>query len=248
MVGISKLVVPWSTVYVELAREWSVGQHMMICAPTGVGKSVIAQEVVSLRTGVVVLGTKRKDDSMDAYLKRGYIRIKTWPPAKWGREPFRYVLWPDIKTIDDVVKARPTYAKFLRQIFEIDNVTIVLDECQFMTQHLGLGRLIALLLHQGRSGKLSVVSLSQRPVWIPADVRSASSFAFLGRTTDRSDLSALVDFGGADRAMMRSQLMSLDSDKHELLFARSRKPWAGEITVAAVGTRLRSQVERAVNG
>jgi hypothetical protein len=214
----------------------------MICAPTGVGKSVIAQEVASLRTGVVVIGTKRKDDSMDAYLRRGYKRIYNWPPPRWGQEPFRYVLWPKIKEIDDVEKARPTYARFLRNIFKIDNVTVVLDECQFLTEYLGLGRMINLLLHQGRSGKLSVISLSQRPVWIPAAVRSASSFAFLGRTTDRSDLSALVDFGGADRVSMRAQLISLDSDKHELLFVRSRRPDIGKITVAVPGTRLRSQL------
>jgi hypothetical protein len=217
---------------------------MMICAPTGVGKSVIAQECASLRTGVVVIGTKRKDDSMDAYLKRGYQRIFSWPPPRWGREPFKYVLWPKIKEIDDVERAKPLYARFLRQIFKIDNVTVVLDECQFMTEYLRLGRYIGLLLHQGRSGKLSIISLSQRPYWIPPAVRSASSFAFLGRTTDRSDLQALVDFGGADRQVIRQQLYALDSDKHELLFVRSRRPDVGEITSAVQGTRLRSRLEK----
>jgi hypothetical protein len=234
----------WSRVYVELSKEWKIGQHVMICAPTGVGKSVCAEEIASLRSGVVVVGTKRKDDSMDAYLDQGYKRIYKWPPERWGREPFRYVLWPKIKEIDDVLNARPMYAHFLRQVFKIENATVILDECQFMTEVLGLGKLIGILLHQGRSGLLTIVSLSQRPVWIPTAVRSASSFAFLARTTDRSDLAALVEFGGADRALMREQLRALNSDEHELLFVRSRKPDMGEITVVQRGTRLRSRIER----
>lgn len=233
------IVVPWGSVYSALSREWSIGQHVMITAPTGVGKSVLAEEISTLRTGVVVIGTKRKDDSMDAYLKQGYKRLTDWPPPRWGREPFKYVLWPKIHHIDDVLIAKPLYAKFLRQVFEIDNCTVVLDECQFMTQHLGLGKLLELLFHQGRSGKLSLISLSQRPFWIPTAVRSASSFAFLARTTDQTDLAALVEFGGADRKRMREQLRALDSEAHQMLFVRSRKPDMGLVTVVARGTRLR---------
>ena len=240
IVPTQNLVTPWGSVYTELARSWTIGEHVMITAPTGVGQSVCAEEIASLRSGVVVVGTKRKDDSMDAYLKQGYKRLYDWPPPRWGREPFRYVLWPKIQHIDDVLIAKPMYAKFLRSVFEIDNCTVVLDECQFMTQHLGLGKLLELLFHQGRSGKLTLISLSQRPRWIPTAVRSASSYAFLARTTDQEDLAALVEFGGADRKRMREQLRNLDSDKHQLLFVRSRRPDMGKVTVVARGTRLRS--------
>lgn len=235
-------LVPWSKVYVNLARNWVPGEHVMICAPTGVGKSVVAQEIVSLRRNVVVIGTKREDETMNKYLNWGYIRIYDWPPPPRLRGgQYRYVLWPRIKDIEDVTRYKPLYERFLHSVFRIPWVTVVLDECQFMTEYLGLGKLIGVLLHQGRSGKLTLVSLSQRPVWIPPAVRSSASYAFLGRTVDRSDSQALADFGGVDRRDMYRHLRTLSADRkdHQLLYVPAcnpEEPWA---TRVVPGTRLR---------
>ena len=138
---------------------------------------------------------------------------------------------------------KPLYEHFLRSVFRIPNVTVVLDECQFMTEYMKLGRLIGVLLHQGRSGKLTLVSLSQRPVWIPPAVRSSASYAFLGRTLDQSDSQALADFGGADRKAMREAMrrLSRDTDDHQVLYIRAQDledPWP---TVCVRGTRLKAR-------
>lgn len=240
MVAESELV-PWSKVYVALAKHWVPGEHIMITAPTGVGKSVVAQEIVSLRRNVVVIGTKREDDTMDDYLKWGYVRIYDWPPPPRMRGgPYRYVLWPKIRDIDDVDRFKPLYEKFLRATFRIPWITVVLDECQFMTEYLGLGKLIGVLLHQGRSGKLTLVSLSQRPKWIPPAVRSSASYAFLGRTKDRDDITALADFGGEDRRDMYNQIRRLSPypKDHQILYVPTydpEHPWA---TRVVRGTRL----------
>lgn len=238
-------LVPWSKVYVHLATHWEPGEHVMICAPTGVGKSVVAQEISTLRRNVIVIGTKREDDTMDQYLKMGYQRIYDWPPPPRMRGgKYRYVLWPKIKDIDDVDKYKPLYERFLRSVFRIPWVTVVLDECQFMTEYLGLGKLIGVLLHQGRSGKLTLVSLSQRPVWIPPAVRSSASYAFLGRTVDRSDSQALADFGGVDRREMYAYLRTLSSDRkdHQLLYVPAQNPEQPWPTSVIRGTRLAARV------
>lgn len=247
MVATAELV-PWCQVYWDLAHHWEIGQHVMVCAPTGIGKSVVAQEIASLRRNVVVIGTKREDDTMDGYKKLGYKRIYDWPPPPRMRGgAYRWLLWPRIRDLEDVDKYKPLYTRFLRSVFRIPNVCVVLDECQFMTEYLGLGRLIGVLLHQGRSGRLTLVSLSQRPVWIPPAVRSSASFAFLGRTIDRSDGQALADFGGVDRRDMMARLRTLSPDRtaHQLLYVPANNPEDPWPTVVVRGTRLRA---RALSG
>lgn len=237
------VLTPWSSIYVDWAKNWKIGEHVMICAPTGTGKSVAAQEIVTLRRNVVVIGTKRKDKTMDDYMKWGYVRIYDWPPPPRLRgDQYKYVLWPSIETIGDVHKYKDLYARFLRSVFRIPNITVVLDECQFMTEELGLGKLINVLVHQGRSGELTIVSLSQRPAWIPSSVRSASSYALLGKTVDRSDLQALADFGGLDRKDMYTHLRSLDRDDHQLLAVSASHPETPDVTKVVPGTRLRTRV------
>jgi hypothetical protein len=240
-----KDLVPWSRVYSDMARRWVIGEHVMITAPTGVGKSVVAKEICTLRRNVVVIGTKREDDTMDEYLKMGYVRIYDWPPPPRLRGAnYRYLLWPRIRDIDDVERYKPIYEHFLRRVFRIPYVTVVLDECQFMTEYLGLGRLIGVLLHQGRSGKLTLVSLSQRPVWVPPAVRSSASYVFLGRTVDQTDAQKLADFGGVDRRDMYRHLRALSQypKDHQLLYVPSHDPTNPWATRVVQGTRLAAAV------
>ena len=193
--------------------RWKQGEHLLIAAPTQCGKSTLASYLVARRGNVVVLASKRHDKNLLARYA-DYTRIPTWKPAA-GR---RLLLWP---------KGQPTNAQTIvhqRGIFRdaLDGVSrtrgwcVVVDEAHWCTEFLQLGKEIAVLHHQGSSSGISMVTLTQRPAWIPRIAYSSSSHVFLGGTTDKDDLKALSDLGGVNAQEVKATVARLG--RHDLLY------------------------------
>jgi hypothetical protein len=209
-----------------LARfDWRQGEHVLIAAPTSAGKSTLAAKIAPKRGHVVVLVSKSRDDHLRR-LFGNYTRIDTWPPR---RDADRVLLWPRPKSTaaDTIAHQQSQFAACLDDVQSRGGWCVVVDECHYATEFLGLGRPIAVLHHQGRSSGVSMVVLTQRPAWIPRIIYSSASHVFLGATAgDRDDSRALASLGGRDSKRVAEHLETLP--KHDLVYlnpmgsARSR--------------------------
>jgi len=70
---------PWSSFEAERRATVRQGMHQMFVGPTQSGKTVLCRVNVRDRDFVVVWGTKKRDDSLQAYVDEGYVRINRWP-------------------------------------------------------------------------------------------------------------------------------------------------------------------------
>lgn len=190
--------------------QWRQGEHVLICAPTGHGKTYLASEIVGKRGHTVVLTGKTRDDDMAGFFD-SFTRFAEWRTPKPYED--KVLLWPKPQPTlrGDKQHLREVFGEALDAIWQQGNRCVVIDEAlQFSeNRELNLGSELAHLMQQGRSAGLSVVVLSQRPAWIPKIVYSSVSHGYVCRTRDRADLFRLSDFAGTDSNTLRWNVASL---------------------------------------
>jgi hypothetical protein len=194
--------------------DWKQGEHLFIAAPTQAGKTTLASYLAARRNHVVVLSSKPGDDN----LRRRYAdyrRITEWPP---DRDTNRVLLWPKQQSelSRTIVAQRAAFKRCLDSVSKQRGWCVVIDEAHWCSQFLRLDREIAVLHHQGSSTGISMVTLSQRPAWIPRIIYSSASHVFLGATHDRDDLKALSNLGGIDAKETLDTLQRMG--RHDLLY------------------------------
>ena len=96
----------------------------------------------------------------------------------------------------------------------------------------GVGNEIAQMHYIGRSSNLSVVSLAQRPAWVPLSVLSNVSHAYIGRSRLANDAKRLADLGSVDPKEL-AQVMQALPTKHDFVYT----PTQGEGRPAILNTR-----------
>lgn len=188
--------VAWPQLYSHIAQNWKQGQHFVVIAPTGRGKTVLIQTLLPLRSSVVFFGTKIKDEEYDNLLKtHRYTRVNHWPPAPWLS---RVMLWPrPSRTIrETVANQRAVFRTALDSLFRRGKWTCVFDELHWMSQNLKLYDEIASLHHQGRSSKLTFIDGFQRPAFVPRIVYSSATHLAVWGTNDPNDLKELSSITG----------------------------------------------------
>ena len=205
---------PWDQHMREL--RWAQGEHVLLCGPTGSGKTTMAATLLNKRANngghVVVLVSKMKDPTFTKEFK-GYTRLEDWPtggPKMWEN---RILLWPKPeKTIrETLLKQREVFAKALNEITRQGNRAVVIDESLMMTDPklIGLGTEIGMMHYYGRSSGISMVDLTQRPSWIPKVIYSSVSHAYIASTKDQTDLKRLSDLGGIDARIASANIARL---------------------------------------
>lgn len=164
--------VGWLDWYAHERVTYKQGMHVLICGPTGSGKTVLCRHVVRLRQYVVVLGTKPSDDSLDAYVDEGYLRIDHWPPTKADMREFdglkeaRFLVWPAMRRREELRQHRDLFLKVLDEVYYEGGWTLVIDESLWFTNPKGLdlGNELSDLAYGSRSNNVSLGLLSQRAI------------------------------------------------------------------------------------
>lgn len=189
----------------RLASTWKQGEHIVISGGTGSGKTLLARQVDQIRLDrngkVVVFVCKlQRDDTLEQDYK-GWTR---WDKFKKNPSPHEkgVLLWPDTtkaKTIPEKREIqREEFAKAMDQLADIGKWTLHVDEGLYVCdpRFLRLDDRLAMLHALGRSSKLTIVTLVQRPSNIPLIVYGSASHAFVGRTREHVDMKRLSEMGG----------------------------------------------------
>lgn len=201
---------------------WKQGEHVLLAAPTQCGKTTLASLLVRRRKYVVVLGSKPSDDNLRKRYA-DYSQMKVWkPPRNPGRNgETRILLWPGkaLTMTDDIERQRVVFKDCLDSVARMRGWCVVVDETHWASEFLRLNREIAVLHHQGSSSGVSMVTLTQRPSWIPKIIYSSASHAYIGGTTDKDDLRQLSSLGGIDAPRVIEAVRNLG--RHDLLYLNS---------------------------
>lgn len=200
--------VPWSKFYPNL--QWQQGDHGIVIARTGNGKTTLESFIAAKRSYVVVFVTKVYDETFRKQFPN-YTVMREWRPRP---DTPRILLWPvqsakGIPVREIARIQREAFQEALNAIFDDRGWCMIVDEAHWMTDTLGLGPELAMMQHQGRSSRLSTITGVQRPAHIPVITYGSATHAFLGRQNERSDLARLSNLGGVSSKELGDALLRL---------------------------------------
>jgi len=207
--------VPWGEFLPAFVAGWEQGDHVSIIGQTKSGKSVLARELVEARTAAsagwhtVVLATKPRDSTLSEYVRRGWTKVKRWPPRRLEQ---RIILWPlgsDAAAL--FVDQRATFDAALRTIYRGGRWCVVLDEVRYLSHLLKLAPLLVLLWTQGRSIGITIVSATQRAAWVPLEFYTQARWLVIFRERSPRARRAIAEHcGGADAVQVARMAAALE--------------------------------------
>lgn len=218
-----------------MGRNWKQGEHMLISAPTGAGKTTMMSRLVERRSHTVILVAKQKDATFRNEFKNWDV-LREWPkggPRRWQN---RVLLWPkyekNMRTTLEI--QREVFQHALEEILKQGNRCVVVDESLMMNDAklINLSTEIGLMHYYGRSAGVTMVDLTQRPAWIPKVIYSSVTHAYVSETKDRLDTQRLSDLGGVDSKEVAANLARLPS-RHDYVYLNP----LGDETPSVVNTR-----------
>lgn len=205
--------IPWRDHLAAL--KWDQGDHIMVAAPTKSGKTTLAKDLVERRSHVITFATKPRDATLDT-------EYRDWTVISHPREirPWmdRIIVRPKVnaKKVGDVMAAtRAAHREIFPQVFDFvyreGGYCVLIDETLYMAdpKYGGVGSQIEMMHYHGRSNGISMVTLTQRPAWIPKIIYSSASHAYIAKTRDSADLRRLGDLGNVDPKQLMQDVQSL---------------------------------------
>lgn len=225
--------VEWPRVRQYLRQEWEQGEHFAILGPTKSGKTFAALEIADLRTYVILVACKPRDDLIEQARGRGYWLVPTdrlEVPYSDGKPLHRKIIyWPRLSErarrklpnsqllAAERTMQRPRVAGALGYVRQNGHWTLFLDETTWVCRDLNLQRDVDSALFQFRSLNSSLILLAQRPSWVGRFALSSPRFLLLFQTNDSQDQKALGEIGSVDRKLVAAVVADLDFRRHECL-------------------------------
>ena len=212
------------------------GEHIIISGPTKSGKTSLVPELVRPRIErgghVIVFVMKPKPDPTILAEFQGWTR---WKKMKKKPSPHenRILLWPDTRGMnmkETLEHQKQVFADAFDVLFQVGNWTAVVDEGLYTvhSEFLNMSHELAMLHSIGRTLGLSLITLTQRPAHLPLIIYSSASHAFVGKTTETSDLKRLAELGGKSSAKDTAETMT-GLGRHEFLWVAKYENWPNEI-------------------
>lgn len=199
-----------------LKSKWQQGQHLTLDGPTGCGKTWVAADILQLRGYVVLITTKKKDETLERY--HGYRRMAKWAPMFGDK---RILFFPRAKKLEDLPKQQVEVYKALADMYEEGGWTPYFDDLFYLSHTLKLKEPLRMLYTQSRSNNITLVGSVQRVSWIPLEVPSQSTYLIVFKNNDQRDVDTLAEATGIDRKELRALNASLQ--KYDFLFIENGK-------------------------
>lgn len=217
----------------QWAREhWLPGEHILIDAPSGEGKSTVAHLVLHTRKYGLALDPKGGDETLAAL---GWPRLPTWPGAKKlvrmverndeeGR-PSRWIVGGVANTREEQAQLRLTIARCLDDVYDLGHFTLYNDELQVTCdrRQMNLSGPMARILVAARSKGVSSVNSAQGDSWIIGEAKRQAKYLIVGHTQNQEAQDALAAMIGRRRSQARGLIRGLGASPYAWAIA-SRSP------------------------
>lgn len=221
----------------RLRSTWKQGEHVLISGSTGSGKTALARHVIELRAQngghVVVFCMKPLEDKTIVDDYKDFERWKKWKkrPSSWEK---RILLWPDVsKAKGDKDKILDIQSEVFQEAFNGINHAgrwaVQVDEGLYTTSptFLNMSADLAMSHAIGRSGDLTMVTLTQRPSHLPLILYGSASHAFVGRTREASDTKRLAELGSKEGGKELAGRIAAQG-RHDFLWIPVAPDWPAE--------------------
>lgn len=221
----------------KLRSTWQQGEHVLISGSTGSGKTALARHIVELRAQngghVIVFCMKPLEDQTIVDDYKGFERWKKWKkrPSSWEK---RVLLWPDVRKArgdkDKILDIQEeVFSEAFNGINHAGHFTVQIDEGLYTTSpsFLNMADKLAMAHAIGRSGRLTMVTLTQRPSHLPLILYGSASHAFVGRTREASDQKRLAELGAREGGKELANRIA-DQGRHDFLWIPVAPDWPAE--------------------
>lgn len=238
--------------FLHTVWDYRPGEHVLIVAPTGAGKSHLAYQLLresmaqNPELSVVNFMPKPADPTTVEWAGQlGLKETPAWPPKKsfWNNsKPNGYVLWPphpmNLPPEDRREAVGAVLRKGLDSQFKAGNAISFVDDAHSAATLMGLNSYIEEMLVNGRAGGAGIWLATQKPSGT-VNSGSLSTFAYGNSThfiaskdSDERNLRRLGEVGGIDPKFMEREIRSLrmfqinDHAVGEFLYVDRRGPYA----------------------
>lgn len=220
----------------RMRREWRQGEHIVVSAPTGSGKTLLSRHLQDIRVDngghVIVFIMKPKGDSTIVNDYGDYTRWKSFKKKapSWHN---RVLLWPDISGL----KGRRAIIAHQKEIFQeaFDEInhegkrTVVIDEGLYCvdSDFMNMGPDLAMCHAIGRGDDLTMIDHMQRPSNMPLIVYGSAAHGFVGRTRELSDQKRLAEMGSRESSRELSDMIKRN-ERHDFTWIPIAPDWPAE--------------------
>ncbi len=205
--------------------QWVQGEHVSLIGPTGSGKTTLALAILPMRSYVMVLATKPKDDTLDKLVKDGYRKVKNWKGVvaltrQMNRDrSLRVVMWPPYRSIRDKATQAAALDEAMHEAFIQGGWTVFADEL-YTLGDLGLNEQLRAYWSQGRALGLSLVAGTQRPAHVDLMAYDQPTHVFFWRDNDERNLKRISGMNGANSKIIKETVSSMA--RHDTFYVNTR--------------------------